>query len=163
MAAGVGNHLVQNREMGLARWKGGGFGMFTTVDSNTTRFGRLLVETPTGRLVPIYFPGDLPTEFRLAVSLPQGKAPERLLGILIERPCIWLVEKEERRPEPAGTTTRGAPVRMRMVGPGEKIEGETVYVDVEALHLEIHTIAFDRETSELSTRLLRKLKLRKEP
>ena|SRR5437868_13316676 len=43
---------------GLTPWKGGGFGMFSTVDSPDARFFRIYLLTPEGK-VPITLPSDL--------------------------------------------------------------------------------------------------------
>jgi hypothetical protein len=49
-------HLVHNGD--LSRWKGGGFGMFSTLDSPSARFLRISLITPDGEF-PVVVPSYL--------------------------------------------------------------------------------------------------------
>ncbi len=64
----AGVHFVRVMTLDQTPWKGGGFGMFSTVDSRTARFVRAYLVTETGE-IPVEVPQQLKkqgTEFRAA-------------------------------------------------------------------------------------------------
>jgi hypothetical protein len=65
------------RQALLSPWKGGGFGMFSTLDARPYRYVRVFVEGP-GRSEELRLPGSLEEEAAAAEILPT----ERMLGAL---------------------------------------------------------------------------------
>ncbi len=83
----------------LSPWKGGGFGMFSTVDSPAARFVRLELVTPSGRASPLQLPEGTEAYALAARSLPTraravqlSRATARALAR--ESPCPGLVRAE---------------------------------------------------------------------
>ena len=70
----AGIQLMRARTTGLTPWKGGGFGMFSTVDSGRARFLRAYLVTGSGD-VPIDLPAD--ESVRQLVRRVQALAHER--------------------------------------------------------------------------------------
>jgi hypothetical protein len=69
--------MYEAREHDLSPWKGGGFGMFSTVDSPAVRFFRIFLISGTQH-VPVSIPDRLRSEARAVRTLP---TPSRLNGL----------------------------------------------------------------------------------
>ena len=78
IVAAVQLYLVENHA--LSRWKGGGFGMFTTVDSPSARFLRIYLISATDE-VPVLVPRKLRKQSNKARVLPSMDR----LATLVER------------------------------------------------------------------------------
>ncbi|MFT5523237.1 MAG: hypothetical protein ACI9G1_003225 [Pirellulaceae bacterium] len=66
-------HFVRVMTIDQTQWKGGGFGMFSTVDARTARFVRAYLVTETGE-IPVDIPDQMKkreTEFRAAPQKSQ--------------------------------------------------------------------------------------------
>lgn len=61
--------LVLVDQGALSRWKGGGFGMFSTVDSPSARFLRVRLFTTQGE-IPVLVPADLQTQAQKVRVMP---------------------------------------------------------------------------------------------
>lgn len=73
--------LIQAGTRGLSPWKGGGFGMFSTVESPSSRVVKAYLGTPQGR-IPVQIPGrfkKLEQRIRTQPSQQAGDALARLL------------------------------------------------------------------------------------
>ena len=78
-------HFVLVQTTNLTQWKGGGFGMFSTLDSASNRWVRVYARGPDGRESPLKIPEELRLLKRRVQSQPlQGRAI-RLGRKLIER------------------------------------------------------------------------------
>jgi hypothetical protein len=78
----------------LSPWKGGGFGMFASVDGVPFRWVRLYVAA-ADRSEEIALPASLEDQARRVVTLPHRRAMERLARAAIAR--------EQRRQQPVET------------------------------------------------------------
>jgi hypothetical protein len=82
--------IVAAAQMTLARtailtpWKGGGFGMFTTIDGLPFQHVRLFVEAP-GRSEQLAIPESLEIEAAKVATFPHRRALERLGRAIIAR------------------------------------------------------------------------------
>jgi hypothetical protein len=109
--------IVLSRRFDMSPWKGGGFGMFASVDAPTQRFMRsyLVVD---GRDIPVTLPdrdllGDSVTR---AITLPTAGRLEGLAATLARR--SWYLERDSGIASPesgsAGTSTRLRPSAIRL-------------------------------------------------
>ena len=80
-------YLVNTHD--LSRWKGGGFGMFTTVDSPSSRFLRVYLDTPDGE-VPVLIPPDLRKLAQKTRVLPSDARMTELMDALREGTWVYL-------------------------------------------------------------------------
>jgi hypothetical protein len=71
------------RAAGLSPWKGGGFGMFSTLDARPYRHLRILVEGP-GRSEQLGVPSWAQTQAANVETLPTEAQFERLAGVVVE-------------------------------------------------------------------------------
>jgi hypothetical protein len=130
------SHVILARTSDLSPWKGGGFGMFATIDSPTRRFlaGHVIVD---GRVVPIMLPGDDPAGDALtrALTLPSQARLDALTDTLAKRE--WYLNPTTN----AATPRRGRSGTDRRIYP-------------RGLRLEVHRILFNRDTLEVERLLL---------
>jgi hypothetical protein len=80
----AGLHFARVVRLGQTPWKGGGFGMFSTVDSEAARYLRCYLVTDEGKPLPVDVPGFLEgfeTALRVA---PQSQRAEELAARLAE-------------------------------------------------------------------------------
>jgi hypothetical protein len=95
----AGLHAFRVATCGQTPWKGGGFGMFSTVDSEAARFVRAFAETPEGEL-PLDIPKHLEkTAAELRAAPTQAKIDAlagRLAAIHWRRPDERLVREAQR-------------------------------------------------------------------
>src|SRR5262245_82913 len=95
----AGLHAFRVVTCGQTQWKGGGFGMFSTVDSEATRFVRAFAQTPEGEL-PLDIPKYLEkTAAELKAAPTQAKIDAlaaRLATIHWRRPDERLVREAQR-------------------------------------------------------------------
>jgi hypothetical protein len=90
LLAVAGRHVQLRVSSDLTPWKGGGFGMFSTVDSPGTRLVRVEVTTELGRL-PVAMPAglqDLAAEVRAAPS--SGRTAELAQALAGE---LWVAPR----------------------------------------------------------------------
>lgn len=73
----------------LSRWKGGGFGMFSTIDSPSARFLRVYVETDDGE-IPVLVPKTLRTLARKSMVMPTPKRLTELAEEIIDGTWVYL-------------------------------------------------------------------------
>jgi len=80
-------YLVDARS--LSRWKGGGFGMFTTVDSPSSRFLRIHLDTADGQ-IPVLIPPELRKLAQKARVLPSHARMSALADALRQGTWVYL-------------------------------------------------------------------------
>ena len=85
VVAAVQLYLVDSRS--LSRWKGGGFGMFTTVDSPSARFLRVYLTSESGE-VPVLIPRELKKLSQKVRVMPSKERLEELVDKL--RKGTWV-------------------------------------------------------------------------
>ncbi len=125
----------------LSPWKGGGFGMFSTVDSVRARFIRARVRVD-GRELPVALPRALRPIARSVRAMPQ---PDRLASLardLMEAPWVELV-----------TSERGDTV-LRPIPTSRRLPAGAVRVEPESAHVDVYRYGFDAEANALYASLL---------
>jgi RNase H-fold protein (predicted Holliday junction resolvase) len=162
--------LVQlhvSRTTWLTPWKGGGFGMFSTVDSPGARFLRIVLETDTG-----YVRVGVPARLQRDAARLREAPNETALRALAEKlaAAIW-VPDERTSPEAAyGALLAAASSRDGRVPPqsGGPVRGATAYrildegespheapLRLRAVQVEIRRYRLDASTARLvSDRIL---------
>jgi hypothetical protein len=70
---------------GLTPWKGGGFGMFSTIDSEADRFARLSVTTEGGETLAVPIPDEYRRPVDRARLLPWAPATAALAADLLRQ------------------------------------------------------------------------------
>lgn len=159
----------QSERLDLSPWKGGGFGMFSTVDAPKARFLRLYLETPAGD-VPVPPPADLARSFRAVQTLPTPRRLARLATRLaaatwavpdLPRVELERVEEtpeatlEEGGPQPPGIATPVvAPVPLLLLA-GEEVPAGFTPVDARAVRVEVWRYRFEPEGARLEMERLR--------
>jgi hypothetical protein len=110
----AGLHALRVATCGQTQWKGGGFGMFSTVDSEAARFVRAFAITCEGEL-PLAIPQHLDktiAELRAAPTEAKLDAvASRLAAIRWRRPDERMVREAQRwSPQPASPERLPLPV-----------------------------------------------------
>lgn len=158
----------------LSAWKGGGFGMFSTVDAPHARFLRISLITEDGETV-IVTPPRWAKEVRKIRTMPTAPRIAALGGELLG--LGWthyeIVSSEEQyrtaledetelvalpRPPDGARQTRLDMGPFGFVRPVEDIEAErrgTQLMEVHTVRIEVWRYRFDQESGGLETQLLR--------
>jgi hypothetical protein len=156
------HHIYQTSTHGLTRWKGGGFGMFTTIDSGYTRFVRLYVTTDQGATFPVELPAEHRAELERARYLPGELATAALADKLLRREWVWA--DKTTLPGvgvPAPHATSSSPPRIRLAKSQEHALSNAQRVEVQAIRIEILTFSYESNSHQLLARLVKKVESRK--
>jgi hypothetical protein len=140
---------VLARSQSLTAWKGGGFGMFSTVDSRSARFLRAYVTTANGE-VPVQLPRALAPIARRLRSMPTHPGLERLAEGMLE--ATWVPRRSARERVPAsGVVGSPAPTgRLRARQDDEPLSDPPVAVA--AVRVELWRYVFAAESAALVAR-----------
>lgn len=159
---------VQVQRLDLSPWKGGGFGMFSTVDTPKARFLRLYLVTDRGE-IPVPVPAALARPILEVQTLPTERRLERLAHQLAA--ATWAVPDlpridldrareapeslmEERGPlAPGAGTPAVAPVPLLLYA-DEPVPEAFTRVDARAVRLELWRYRFEPETVRLEVERL---------
>lgn len=154
----AGTQVVVANSTDLTAWRGGGFGMFSTIDAHSTRFLRATVTLADGRSLPTDLasltedPG-FRDAFVVHGAWPRDGTAEdtgRALGRLplVEDDGVVLLDLAVTDPPAPGPAERDAPVPASLVtddGTRRSIGGVTI---------EVWSWSLDRTSGELSPRRL---------
>jgi hypothetical protein len=144
------HHAYRVSQEGLTPWKGGGFGMFSTVDSQAERFVRLSVTTEAGETLAVPIPDEYRRQVDRARLLPWAPATAALAADLLGQ--AWV---RSERPLPGGPLSS---TRVRLATGDALADGQPVRVA--AMRIEIYTVSYDPTSHRVSTRLLRTVEAR---
>lgn len=163
--AAVQLYLVDNRS--LSRWKGGGFGMFTTVDSPSARFLRVYLMSDSGE-VPVLIPSELRKLSQKVRVMPSKPRLEELTGALRNGTWVHLTivsasqhyhdllraagEEYQDSADDIQFQTQDSPTSIdfekmqlvRMLGPDERLSDDKPF-KVTGARVEVWRYLFDRE------------------
>ncbi len=141
----------------LTAWKGGGFGMFSTVDSQAARFLRIHAATEFGRM-PVQVPANLSALALEVRTIPTPDRIARLKSALLLQQWTWAEGSEDvgsgaspgpgmddaQRPGASGEAMAGL---LHAVEAGEPTPGSLVLVaDIE---LDVLRYGFDPDALTL--------------
>jgi hypothetical protein len=138
----------------LTRWKGGGFGMFATVDSPGARFLRIHLLTEA-EPIPVAEPEPLRSDALEIQSIPTIDRAEALAAALARGTWVRLrmesaIAQYERL---AGRTGGKREVTeldfVRMLEPSEALGPDDVVVPFRSVRLEVLRYGFDPATTSL--------------
>jgi hypothetical protein len=135
---------------GLTPWKGGGFGMFSTIDSQAERFVRLSVTTEGGETFVLPIPAEYRRQVDRARLLPWAPATSALAADLLRQGWVMLGSQS-----PGGPSS---PALVRLATRGALPDGQPVRAA--AMRVDIYTVSYDPTSHRLSTRLLRTVEAR---
>lgn len=159
---------VQVQRLDLSPWKGGGFGMFSTVDTPKARFLRLYLVIDRGE-VPVPVPAELARPILEVQTLPTERRVDRLARQFAA--ATWAVpdlpridlervaEVSQSLAEELGPLAPGAgtpviaPVPLLLYADEEVPAGFT-RVDVRAVWVELWRYRFEPETTRLEVERL---------
>jgi hypothetical protein len=144
------HHAYRVSREGLTPWKGGGFGMFSTIDSQAERFVRLSVITAGGETLAAPIPSEYRRQVDRARLLPWAPAVAALAADLLRQGWV--------RPGSPAPGEPSASPRLRLATRGALAAGEPV--QAAALRIEIYTLSYDPTAHRVSTRLLRSVEAR---
>ena len=156
----AGLHAVRVLACGQTQWKGGGFGMFSTVDSETSRFVRAFAVTAQGEL-PLAIPSHLDkavAELRAAPTQAKVESvARRLAATRWRRPDERILQQADR------WTTGRAKLPLPIPEPGlfrslEAIPtGESAEdaLNVQSVRVECWRLRMDSGASRLTSELIR--------
>ncbi len=148
-------------DQNLSPWKGGGFGMFSTVDSPSARLLRSYLLTPEGE-VQVQVPPHLDRLSEQARSMPTKEHIRALAEQLAAATWVdqdydtFLHRQPQRSAErsadgaPAAPTQTAEAPRLRALGPEEAPPGTEMVADVAGVRVEIWRYSFDSDTSQLA-------------
>lgn len=145
------NQLYRVSQFDLSPWKGGGFGMFSTIDKPSSRFLKIYV-----RVDGAYLPVALGSRFSAKASaLRVEPSPAKLASLskaIMAAP--WVVTGQYRDVSPllAGDGAKAPdyrPVIAIRAGPLRPLETE---LTVDAVRLEVWRLTYDREQGRVQAR-----------
>jgi hypothetical protein len=141
LVAGV--QLTLARAQALTAWKGGGFGMFSTVDSRNARFLRihLLAE---GKETAVQLPRTAQVLAREIRSLPTTQRLQRLADTLAA--LSWVRPPAMGNQTPAAGEAGSTPDRLR---PRAKDDPEAAGVPISGVKVELWRYTFDTRNAVL--------------
>lgn len=125
----------------LTPWKGGGFGMFSTVDSTSARFTRIRLDTDQGRF-PVIAPRDLRAEVDLLRALPREAAATELAAALLAERWARIPPRDAR--QDAGALEPAA--RAVALPEDAEIEPPVVELRARAVTVELWRYRYDGES-----------------
>lgn len=161
----------QTQRYDLSPWKGGGFGMFSTVDDPSARFVRLYLVTDQG-VVPAQFPE---VYARRVLAIQTMPSPARLEGLARElATATWAFPDLPRRsfesagveslgtgetsegewPRASGTPPEGVTPLPLPLAEGEALPPGFTRADPRAVRLELWRFRFDQERVRLEVERL---------
>jgi hypothetical protein len=161
--------IVAARSTLLTPWKGGGFGMFSTVDAPHARFVRIILETPDGeKRVPV--PDTWREEAAVLRAVPTQARADQLAGALVDETWVaetWIPAEvgyaQRLRASGIDAAPAVAEERIRdlsILGLYRPLsEGETstgLSVAVEGIRVEVWRYHFNGKTLRLEAELLRR-------
>jgi hypothetical protein len=130
----------------LTPWKGGGFGMFSTVDSVGARFVKIYVQTADG--VDATSASAPDTELLRKIHAAPAERDVRLLadGLLYGD---WVEVERSKVAQKPGSVNR--PRMVRLVNPGEPAPPENLHVECTAVRVEVWKYRFAPAANELQS------------
>jgi hypothetical protein len=93
----VGLHAYRVIAFDQSRWKGGGFGMFSTVDAESSRFLKIYLTFADGRTVPVPLPDAFRKRGDTLRVLPSPAVAQELADRLLK--LRWRRQSTERQQE----------------------------------------------------------------
>ncbi len=155
--------LVLGLRFDLTPWKGGGFGMFSTIDNTQSRMVHVYLETSDGE-IPTRVPSWLRNRRKRAKSFPAGFRIESLATRLAAATWVYRGgdaaaaghasaeaehgDRSERSRSAAEERADEFP-RAKALRPGLDFEDREL-VAVDAVRVEVWRLRFDAESGELS-------------
>ena len=132
----------------LTPWKGGGFGMFSTVDDPDARWVRCFV-VANGHAVPVSIPSDVERDVQVLQAMPSHPRLMRL-AFHIAR-ARWVTEAFDRDPKepPNPCAAAKLPPSIRAWEPDERAPKANELAPVRAVRLEVWRLRFDLPTRRL--------------
>lgn len=156
----------------LTPWKGGGFGMFSTVDAPHARFVRLVLETPDGER-RVALPATWRDEAAVLRASPTQARVEALASALVNETWVaetWIPAEVQYAEVLRASGIEGGPGGSegtvkdlsvlglyRPLAEGETPRGGSVRVD--AIRVEVWRYRFDGSAARLEGELLRNARL----
>jgi len=141
----------------LSPWKGGGFGMFSTVDSPSARFLRIILDTPSGS-VRVSMPDDLRDEAMNLRTLPRLDVINEIARDLASRrwtPVVRTTPEQAYLAVAAPAALSRATTEysgVRAFAPDEPIAGPLIPVN--GVRVELWRYRFERDRGLLSAERL---------
>ncbi len=141
----------------LSPWKGGGFGMFSTVDSPSARFLRIILDTPSGS-VRVSMPDDLRDEAMDLRTLPRRDVISEIAVDLASRqwtPVVRTTPEQAYLAISAPAALARAPPEysgVRALAPEEPIA--RLLIPVHGVRVELWRYRFERQRGLLSAERL---------
>src|SRR5262245_51590203 len=114
----AGLHLVRVWTANQTPWKGGGFGMFSTVDAESARFLRCYLVTENGRL-PLPVPQPLEKTIAELSAAPTAEGLKRLAQRLARHEWRWKDERQQRDATAVARVEGVAVTAVSLKGSGE--------------------------------------------
>jgi hypothetical protein len=160
------HHLYQVSAHGLTRWKGGGFGMFATIDSHGARSVLVYAVTADGQAwlvapTPTGVPAKYAARLERLRYLPAEPGRELLAQALLQHAWGW------QDPGAAGPGFRidfATPFAPRRLVPARAEEPALLKpAPLAAVRIEVHTLTYDRASRRLAARLLSAAEAKKTP
>lgn len=146
-------HIYYSKSAELTPWKGGGFGMFCTVDSKQARFFRLYLIDENGDKIPASMPTPLKNDVSKLKAIPTPSGLEKLVDDISEFTWIDTSLKKRRVREMAGIQTEildsqndaSDIIRVKSINKFDEAPSQDEIIDVRAILLEYWRYTFDKD------------------
>jgi len=139
----AGNQILLTETEGLSFWKGGGFGMFASIND---RFSHIHLHEK-GEVKCADFPKELKSDLRRTEIFPSYSALGKLVEEYSRRDWIYYTK-----------TTKGASqLAARMIEEGERDWDKRSLVNFDQLSLEVWDIQFDAATLQVVPKKIREM------
>lgn len=133
--------MYRTRTYATTPWKGGGFGMFSTIDFPPARVQRVYL-VRDGVVMPVALDARFEEALRLMRNIPQ---PEVLQNVGRELGAFRWVYAPARYPDADAVFRKRSGQGVTVLGHGEAVPDESVELPYDAVRVEVWRYRFDAE------------------
>ncbi|MEM7007632.1 MAG: hypothetical protein AAF462_00690 [Thermodesulfobacteriota bacterium] len=153
-------HIYYAKSADLTPWKGGGFGMFCTVDSKQARYFRLYLIDEKGDKIPVQIPSKFKNEVSKLKAIPTQSGLEKLTNQISELTWIDTSYKEDKLYDIAGIEPNAKnsiknndeDITVRSLSKFDPPPLPQEIVAVKGIEIEFWRYKFDKENNTISAR-----------
>jgi hypothetical protein len=150
LTAVAGYQVYRTRTYATTPWKGGGFGMFSTIDFPPARVHRVYLVL--GELsIPVALDGRFDESMRLLRNIPQPEVLANVARVLTEFRWVY---PADRYTTPAPELTAQSGTDLQVLGHGEDVPFGFRMLPYEAIRLEVWRYTFESKSAKAGLKLI---------
>lgn len=141
----IANQFYRVETFGLSTWQGGGFGMFSSVDTIYSRFFKIYLKTG-GKTVPVKIKGNFEKQTTIARAEPTRENLQQLAKTIFE--SHW-IQSGSFRQDPK---TKNTYYPILEIGHANRIAlNPKQFINIDGIILELWKTRFDSSTNTITT------------